>query len=116
MSCDKTLDLAFRELVRDVVREEIRAALEKPGPPPSANANGDYLSVGEAARVAGVAEGTIRSWCRQGRLVPYRAGRVYRVKRGDLEMFLRGSGVQAAFVDLDARASELLARARKRAA
>jgi excisionase family DNA binding protein len=116
MSRDGMLDAAFRELVRDVVREEIQAAIASAGQGRAANDNAEYLSGGDAARIAGVAEGTIRAWVRQGRLVPYRAGRVYRVKRGDLDMFLRGSGEQSEIVDLDARASELLTRARRKAA
>jgi excisionase family DNA binding protein len=42
--------------------------------------------------VASVAEGTIRRWIREGKLVGHKAGRVVRVKRADLEALLRAGG------------------------
>ncbi len=108
------IDAAFRELLRDVVRREIRDALSDRAQAPEAS---EYLSVGAAADLAGVAQGTIRMWIRSGHLVPYRAGRVYRVRRCDLEAFLRSGGHEVPeIVDLDERASALLSGSRRRVA
>ena len=51
-----------------------------------------FLSVGFAARIAGVSVDTIRRWCSQGRL-PYRQGgpnNHRRIKRSDLMSLLSG--------------------------
>jgi excisionase family DNA binding protein len=80
----------LREMVRDVVRQEIRAALvDSTLCEGRRNGSTDvYLSIAKAARVADVAPGTLRRWIRSGRLPVRRAGRVYRIGRGELEAFL----------------------------
>jgi excisionase family DNA binding protein len=79
-------ELALRELIeevlRTVVREELRAIAPRPGQPD------EFLSVVAAARLAGVAPTTVRAWVNQGRLQRYKAGRVLRVRRSDLELLL----------------------------
>ena len=75
------LDAHLRELVRAVVREELAREREAAKP-------AEYLATARAAEMADVAEGTIRRWIREGRLAGYRAGRVVRVKRSDLEALL----------------------------
>jgi excisionase family DNA binding protein len=68
------------EEVRRVLREEMR---------PSPTEAGEYLPVAGAASVAAVTPDTIRVWIGQGRLGRYSAGRELRVKRSELEAFLR---------------------------
>ncbi len=101
MSPASSLDDALREVVRQVVREEIRAALdEDAGRMVPRNALGEdgYLSIAAAAAHASVAPGTLRRWIRSGRLPVHRAGRVYRIGRGELEDFLSRRGPSAAVV------------------
>jgi excisionase family DNA binding protein len=72
--------------LRALVSDEIRRVLceEKSNAPLSI-----YLPVAEAAAVAAVTPDTIRVWIGQGRLNRYAAGRELRVKRSELEDFLR---------------------------
>jgi excisionase family DNA binding protein len=74
-----SIELALRELVAQLVREELRRQA----------GSAQYLSTGHAAELADVAPGTIRRWLREGRLRGYRAGRAVRVKRDELEQLLR---------------------------
>lgn len=95
MSEASALDATIRSIVRDVVREEIRAAFDDRARASARNANanggeGGYLSITRAATLADVAPGTLRRWIKAGRLPVRRAGRVYRVSRADLDTFLRG--------------------------
>lgn len=75
---------SLRDLVRDVVREELARALTERDAP------AEYLTVAQAATVARVARGTIRRWVREGRIAEYRAGRVVRVRRDELDRLMRG--------------------------
>lgn len=52
---------------------------------------GEYLSIAEAAAIASVAPQTVRRWVRAGDLNGYKAGRVLRVKRAELDAFLASS-------------------------
>lgn len=91
MSEASAIDAGIRSIVREVVREEIRAALDE-RPRAGRNASDDeasYLSISRAASIADVAPGTLRRWIKTGRLPVRRAGRVYRVARADLDEFLR---------------------------
>lgn len=97
------LDATIRSIVRDVVREEIRAAFDERARLTTRNANasageGGYLSITRAAALADVAAGTLRRWIKEGRIPVRRAGRVYRIARTDLDSFLRG-GQSTAVVD-----------------
>jgi len=74
---------ALRDIIRDEVRTAIRQELGKK--PVTA---GDYVSVAEAANIASVQSQTIRAWIRSGKLTEYKAGRVLRVRRSELEAFL----------------------------
>jgi excisionase family DNA binding protein len=96
-----SLDDALREMVRQVVREEIRAALDDDAArtaPRNALGEDGYLSIAAAAAYAAVAPGTLRRWIRSGRLPVHRAGRVYRIGRLELEDFLTRQGPSAAVV------------------
>jgi excisionase family DNA binding protein len=96
------LEAALRDLLRDVVRVEIREALAEHGPSSHhsavRNVASAYLSISKAAQFADVAPGTLRRWIRTGRLPARRAGRVYRIARDELEAFLarHGRGIEIA--------------------
>ena len=89
----------LEEVIRAIVREEVRAAvaevLTRNAPARGAD-DGGYLSIAGAARFASVAPGTLRRWIRTGRLPVRRAGRVYRVARAELEAFLEREGTSTA--------------------
>lgn len=95
------LHTALRDLVRDVVREELALRTTDVTP--------EYLSIDAAAQIASVAEGTIRRWIREERVAGYRAGRVLRVKRTDLDALLR-VGVRARRPAAQLSPEELAAR------
>ncbi len=48
----------------------------------------EWLSVENIASELKVSEETVRAWLRSKKLVGYRLGRDYRIKRGDYEKFL----------------------------
>ena len=50
----------------------------------------DLLSTGQAARALGVAEGTVRSWIRSGRLPSARTALGALIDRRDIERIRRG--------------------------
>jgi excisionase family DNA binding protein len=77
---------ALRNMIEDVVRSVVREEMKTAGQ--STTGTDMFLSASEAARVAGVAPGTIRAWIDEGKLERYHAGRVLRVKRRELEEFL----------------------------
>ena len=103
------LEAAFRELMRDVVRDEVRSALAESRPRQAATtAPGEpYLSVANAAKLADLAPNTIRTWIRDGRLPAHRAGRVLRVRRSELESFLAVAPPKHKKVDIAARARQI---------
>jgi len=85
--------------LREIIRDEMRTVIQQElGKKPAAA--GDYVSVSEAAKIASVQGQTIRSWIRSGRLAGYKAGRVVRVRRSDLEAFLATGPVAAGDADL----------------
>lgn len=83
MKTTMTIEGGLRDLIADVVREEVKRALADVMRPD------EYLSTRRAAAFAEVAPGTVRRWIREGRLVGHKAGRVVRVKRSDLEDMLK---------------------------
>ena len=93
MSEHSAIEESFRSIIRDVVRAEIRTALDERAHALVRNSNtrpdDGYLSLSRAAKFADVAPGTLRRWIKEGRLPCQRAGRVYRVSRADLETFLK---------------------------
>ena len=54
-------------------------------------ASHELLSVDEVASYLGVGPITVYRWCRQGRLPALKVGKVWRIRRGALEDFLRRS-------------------------
>ena len=75
---EKALLHVITDAVRQVVREELSKVPER----------SEYLSVREAAEIADVIPGTIRSWIEAGKLGRYQAGRHVRVKRSELDTLL----------------------------
>jgi excisionase family DNA binding protein len=57
----------------------------------STGATHELLSVDEVASYLGVGPITVYRWCRQGRLPALKVGKVWRIRRGALEDFLRRS-------------------------
>lgn len=110
---------AFGVLLRTLIRDELaqRAPSASSGPdqprPTVPRMREDLLSTTAAASHAGVTPGTIRSWVKSGKLRGYRAGRLLRIRLGDLEDLL-ASGRAGNVVDLDAEARRILAGARRR--
>ena len=51
----------------------------------------ELLGAGDVAGMLGVKETTVYRWCKQGRLPCLKVGKRWRVRRGDLEDFLKGS-------------------------
>ena len=103
--------LAIRDEVPAILREHLRQLLEREQRPAE---QGEALSTVQAARYAGVSPATIREWASAGQLRVQRAGRVIKVRRGDLDAFLarsapRGEGV----IDLSERAREILSGAKQ---
>jgi excisionase family DNA binding protein len=97
------LEVALRETVREMVRAEVRAVLAEIAPRPD-----DYLSTRAAAKLAGVADGTIRRWIRERRLESHRAGRHVRVRRADLERMMRDDGRRGRELSPEERAEEFV--------
>lgn len=63
--------------------EVIIDSIATPAPTPA-----EYLTTAGAATVAAVNEATIRRWVREGKIRGYRAGRVLRVRRDELDQML----------------------------
>jgi excisionase family DNA binding protein len=74
---------ALRDMIREIVRQVLTDEVDAKRP-------AEFLSTAEAADLARVAQGTVRRWIRERRLVGHRAGRELRVKRADLECLLGG--------------------------
>ena len=51
----------------------------------------ELLGAEDVAGMLGVKETTVYKWCKQGRLPCLKVGKRWRVRRGDLEDFLKGS-------------------------
>lgn len=88
------LEIAFRKIVADIVREELHVALSRfneQSPDPGRR----YVSAAQAATIANVSQGTIRVWIRQGRLHEYRAGRVLRISIDDLHAFMEAKPAES---------------------
>jgi excisionase family DNA binding protein len=87
--------------IRQVVREEIKAAMSEPttkGKPhsrPRARSK-PYLNVKQAAEMACLAPSTVRLYIRKGKLKAHNVGRRVVIARGDLDTFLtlNPTGVQ----------------------
>jgi excisionase family DNA binding protein len=74
----------FHELIRELIRQEVRIALAAARPAPD-----EYFTTAEAARHAKVAPRSIRRWLHQGKLRALHAGRELRIRRADLDELMR---------------------------
>lgn len=113
------LTTALKEIVREVVRDEFRAALKEIVPRPSLPerpTSTPLLTTSQAARYSAVHPETVRMWISKGVLPARRTGRNFRIAQDDLDAFLRrcSDGTPDLF---DARAAaEALFRKRRPAA
>src|SRR4029079_6660934 len=100
------IEAALRELLRDVVRDELRHLREEmleairahDSPPPKNEPNPEeLLTVEQVAQLLKVIPDTVRTWIQSGALRASRPGngtrpgRKYRVRRADLEAFVAAS-------------------------
>lgn len=106
------------EGLRRIVREELQVLLATfpSNDTPAAPTPADYLSVAQAAEVARLHHGTIREWIKDGSLRAYRAGRVYRILRADLDRRLTATAAEPTSADVADRVASILAKRRLRAA
>jgi excisionase family DNA binding protein len=104
--------------MRRILREELQVLLAtRPAndtPAPAVFA--DYLSVAQAASVAHLHHGTIREWIKNGSLRAYRAGRVYRILRSDLDARLTATVADPTSAAVADKVASILAKRRLRAA
>jgi len=97
------IEAALRELMRDVVRDELRHLREEmleairahDGPPPKNEPSPEeLLTVEQVAQLLKVIPDTVRSWIQSGALLASRPGngtrpgRKYRIRRADLDAFV----------------------------
>jgi excisionase family DNA binding protein len=122
------LDTSIRELVREVVREELGplreelrtlATMLRPLQPPTRA--GDLLSVEDVAKRLKVSQSTVREWIKSGALnasrpaIAGKAGRIYRIAPSDLDSFLADSpGPAADMIDIKAEARRIIERASRK--
>ena len=100
------IEAALRELLRDVVRDELRHLREEmleairthDRPPPKNELSPEeLLTVEQVAQLLKVIPDTVRTWIQSGALRASRPGngtrpgRKYRVRRGDLDAFVAAS-------------------------
>jgi excisionase family DNA binding protein len=107
---------ALRQIVAEVVRDEVRRALRDELPAilrealathvPSPD-DDRYLDANEAANLVGVAPTTIRRWAYRGQLKACRAGRLLRVRLRDLRECVEREPPEEG-VDIDKRVEEIL--------
>ena len=98
------LDDRFRELIREVVRQELPAAIAKAIKPD------EPLRTTVAAKLAGVTPKTIRRWIRDGKLTKHHANRELRISRCELEDFMRGERIGDRVRDRDLTPEQLADR------
>lgn len=100
-----TLELALKNLLRDVVREAVRDEL---GNSPTRGPSAEFLTYGEAAKHVRVSLATIKRWVSAGRLQAFGVGRVKRVKAAEVEACLRGQRVARRATTDDERVVSIL--------
>jgi len=88
MLLDEAMRAMLREEMRTVVREEMRSALDEIRTSDPSSTSGEFLSVKQAAALAGVCAATVRGWLRQGHLKRYGTARLPRLRRAELVTFL----------------------------
>jgi excisionase family DNA binding protein len=105
------------ENIRRIIREEVRGALAEMLPKAQSPAeDASYLSISEAAKIAGLHHGTIREWIKDGSLKAFRTGRVYRIRRADLDERLTAQIADPVAMNVEERVTAILAKRAGRAA
>ena len=106
--------------IRRIVREEVRAALADTAASSAARtttlSGSEYLSISEAAKIARLHHGTLREWIKDGSLKACRAGRVYRIRRADLDDRLAARVADPVAAKVEDCVSAILAKQARRAA
>jgi excisionase family DNA binding protein len=77
----------LRQLIADAVREALEQRARDPKP------EAVYLSIADAAKVAGCSAQTISRQIHSGQLPAARRGRLVRIARGDLDIWMRTTPV-----------------------
>ena len=101
------IEAALRDILRDVVRDELRylreeiigwiQAKEIPAPAVKESSSDELLTVAQVASALQIVPGTVRGWIQSGALKASRPGnggqpgRKYRVRRADLDAFVAAS-------------------------
>ena len=106
------LGVALRDTVREVVREEIRAALKEFGAGGNLGAE-SLLTYRQAAEFAGVCLTTIHAWRKAGILTVHGQGRVRRIDRADLRRAM-DAPLPPAEISVDERVKQLLEKRSRR--
>lgn len=81
MTLEEHIQAVVRQAVADAMREARPQERAKPGLP-------SYLSIKQAAEVAGVSDETVAGWLTRGELPTHWAGRRRRVRLDELERYL----------------------------
>ena len=71
-------------LLRKIIREELSSLQKQSDTTPTSY----LLTVGQAAEYVGVQSSTIREWVKRGKLPASKAGKGWRIRRGDLDRSL----------------------------
>lgn len=103
---EESLRAIFRDEVRGVVREELRAVL--PSLSQDKLVTIEFLSTTQAAELIGVRAATIRAWIQQDKLKAYRAGRALRIQRDELLALMSSESANSNNVNIDERASSIV--------
>jgi excisionase family DNA binding protein len=113
-----TMEEFLFQNIRRIVREEVRGALADLLPRHAAQKDSaeGYLSISEAAAIAGMHHSTLREWIKDGSLKAFRAGRVYRIRRADLDERLTAKVADPVSDEIEKRVGVILAKRRLRAA
>jgi excisionase family DNA binding protein len=75
-----------------------------------------YLSIDEAAKIARLHHTTLRDWIKDGSLKAFRAGRVYRIRRSDLDERLTAKAADPIAIRIEDRVNAIVAKRTGRAA
>jgi len=93
VSVEELIAAAVERAVERAVETKLRPVLEQLRG--GAGVAGEYLSVQEAAALAGVHAATVRGWIAQG-LRTHGQGRIVRIRRDDLVAFMREGAARGA--------------------
>ncbi len=114
-SIDQALRDFLAEVVREVLRQELKPLLQAASPAGSDGVTDEnqYLPLKKAAEVMSVSPDAVRSWIQRGDLPAYHAGDLLRVRMKNLPDFLRASP-QETPLNPEEEAERFLARIREK--